>query len=284
MMKRRLLSMLCAACGALALLGGCALMRKAVVTPTASFQKLNLRGLSFEGAAADVYFDVSNPNVFSISVEGYAYSLTIGGRTVLSGEHHNGMSLPARGTGQLVIPISIRFADVVDAVQALAHSDVWPYSIEGTLTIDTGPLAGIVVPFSHTDEIPRPVPPEVSVERLSVRSMSLSGVDFDVTLLIRNAGRLAYILEDMRGAIELNGQPFMDFTDVGDRVSLTPAGERRITLRTRVSPAGLARGLQEVISAGRAEYRFVGDAIVGNEKYGDLRLRLNEAGTVELTR
>jgi LEA14-like dessication related protein len=245
---------------------------------------MTLTGLTFSDASVDLFFDLDNPNIFPIPLKKYEYTVKIGDHTVFRGEQGASIEVPAQGRGRLTVPVSVRFGEVTEAVRLLEDTDMWPYSVAGSVTIDVGPLAGISVPFSHRDTLPRPMPPTVTVERLNVRSFGFTSIDMDVVLSFRNTGRIAYTLTSLAGSIALNGQQFISIERLREGVRLGSNGVETITIPVRLSASQLARGLQAIISEGRADYRFTGDAGLATDRFGTLPLTFDESGNVRLFR
>jgi len=265
---------------ALILFAGCALLHRAVKRPDVTFQSIGLRDITFDGAAVDLVFAVKNPNPFGLTIQRYDYTFRVGDRPVASSGHDASLAIAARSVGQLVVPLSVRFADVMNAANALRQSDRWPFSVEGTVTVGGGPLGGVTAPFTYRDTLPRPMPPKITVESLRVQSASLTNIAIDVTLAVENPGRLAYALGTLTGALDLNGQRVISLDGLDGALALRPESTQRVTLHASVSAALLARGLQTVIDQGRAQYHLVGQASVHNDLFGELPLQLDQQGTV----
>lgn len=264
-------------------IGGCAMLKKVVVRPNVAFDALALRSADFQRAAVDVHFNVDNPNAFTIPLKGYDYTFRIGEHTVVSGTEASAVRIPARGSERLTLPVVLDYSDVTTAVNRLTNDDVWPYTVEGTVRVDVGPLGAINVPFSHSGEVARPVPPNISIERINVRSMSFRNIDLDVVLLVENSGSLDYLVNSLNGSIALNGSRFASIDGLVDALELKQ-GAQRVTVPLRVSAASMAQGLLNMLSDGEVRYELTGDATVRNSTFGDLPLNVESGGRVPLAR
>jgi len=263
-------------------LGGCAALEKAVKRPEVTFSTFSLESVDFEQASVNLLFDVKNSNPFAIPVSGYTYTFKIGEHTLLSGEDPTDLRIPANGTGSLRVPIALRFSDVTSAVQKLVDSDVWPYSVAGTVAVAAGPLSGINIPFNHAGEVPRPVMPDVSVENIGIRSASLLNVGVDVTLNMKNSGSLTYVLDALQGSLMVNGRQFANITGV-ESLRLTP-GTQTITIPLNVSTSSALQSVLSLLGSGNVEYALNGNAIVKNDLFGALPMNVNTSGSVPLIR
>jgi LEA14-like dessication related protein len=268
-------------------LSGCTAIRGVVSEPTVRFRSLEPASITFDGVTADVHFDVANPNSFAIRIESYTYNAKIGSHMVASGVGDRAFEIAAHGTTGVAAPVAVRFAELASMADSLPDAEAWPYSVEGTLKVGAGPLSGIEVDFSHTGEIPRPLPPSISVEELSTRSLSLDGAEFDVALRVGADGVNSYTLRSFIGAIEIAGRRVLSINVPAGASPATASpgtGAQVVRLTVRVGFADLAHGLGEAAASGHFRYRLVGDATVVHERFGAMPLKLDEAGTVGLGR
>jgi LEA14-like dessication related protein len=261
---------------------GCALLRKAVRRPEVSFQTLTLESVDFEQASIALLFDITNPNLFSVPVKAYQYDVRIGDHTVISTTSPAKLNLPAGGSGTLSVPATLVFADVTSAVETLAESDTWPYTVKGSIEIDAGPLSGITIPFSHSGEVPRPVMPNIGIRSVNIRSVSLLNYEMDVVVRIENTGSVAYVLDALNGTMELNGRKLVTIDSITDVVELEP-GAREITLPVRLSAENLIQALIGFIREGQVRYQLNGEAVIRNDTFGTLPMRLDTQGRVPVT-
>ncbi len=263
-------------------LAGCAALQGAVKTPDVVFRTFSLESVDFEQASVNLFFDVENTNPFAIPVSGYQYTFKIGEHTLLSADDPADMRIPANGTGSLTIPVTLRFSDITNAVQQLVNSDVWPYSVAGTVAVDAGPLSGINIPFSHTGEVPRPVMPDISVQNIGIRSASLLNIGVDVTLNMRNSGSLTYVLDALQGSLSLNGRQLANIGGL-ESLRLTP-GTQTVTIPLDVSTGSALQSILSLLGSGDVEYALNGNAVVKNDLFGALPMNVNTSGSVPLIR
>ena len=101
--------------------------------------------------------NVANPNGFALPAAGADYKLGLGGAQVLNGKAKPQGSIPANGSRELTLPVTVAFEDLLAAEQAIRDSggDV-PYDLQGGLSFDTGnPLLGSVrVPLRYSGTLP----------------------------------------------------------------------------------------------------------------------------------
>jgi LEA14-like dessication related protein len=263
---------------------GCTSLRKMVQKPKVTYRSVDIRSISFDRISVDVNFDVKNTNMFAVPLRAWDYTFMVGEYAVASGLEKTAMSIPANGSAPFSVPVTVKFADVMKAVGLIKDADEIPYTVKGSVTVDAGPLSGITVPFSHSDRIPRPRPPKVEIERISVRRLSFSNVDIDIRIKATNPGKLGYTLRDLKGAVRLNGTDLLSLDHTGNDLVLPSAGTESFTITARLSTFGLGKTLLSIISTGNARYELTGNAGVVTEMLGTLPLDINQVGVVNLFR
>jgi LEA14-like dessication related protein len=281
---RRKLTIAAVLAAGIALGAGCALLSKAVQKPSVAFERLSVRSISLDEASVDVHLNVQNPNVFDVPLKKYTFGFAVGESTVLTGEQLVSVTIPARGSGPISIPLTIRFRDVMNAVNAVRTGDVIPYAVNGTVTIDAGPLAGYTVPFSHSGSIPRPELPSVTVQRMNVRSMSFTGIDADLVIGVRNPGKLGYALSSFAGSLDLNGTKFATIDRIQGTQRMAGGASQTVTIPLHFSAAQALSGLQGILQSGTINYRIYGTAGLSADIIGNLPIALDHRGTTQISR
>ena len=101
--------------------------------------------------------NVANPNAVSLPLAGTDYKLGIGGVGVLGGKTKAQGTIPAKGSRDVTVPVTVAFENLLSAEQAIRDSggDV-PYDLSGGLSFETGnPLLGSLrVPLRYSGTLP----------------------------------------------------------------------------------------------------------------------------------
>ena len=138
-----------------ALLPGCAVLD--LKKPTASVDGMTLGEVDAVGFTMKSDVTLDNPNRVALPMADADYELGVGGARLLDGKSRPGGSLPASGSRQLTLPVTVTFENLLLAEQAIRDSggDV-PYDLRAGLSFDTGnPLTGTLrVPLRHSGTIP----------------------------------------------------------------------------------------------------------------------------------
>src|SRR5687768_4651783 len=102
-----------------------------VQKPTASVTAMTLGEVDAQGFTMNFGVNVSNPNPVALPLAGTDYKLGIGGVGVLGGKTQSQGSIPAKGSRDVTVPVSVAFDNLLSAQQAIRDSggDV-PYDLQ----------------------------------------------------------------------------------------------------------------------------------------------------------
>ena len=128
-----------------------------VQKPTASVTAMTLGEVDAHGFTMNFGVNVANPNAVALPLAGTDYKLGVGGVGVLGGKTAAQGKIPARGTRDVTVPVSVAFENLLSAEKAIRDSggDV-PYELQGNLSFETGnPLLGSLrVPLRYSGTLP----------------------------------------------------------------------------------------------------------------------------------
>jgi LEA14-like dessication related protein len=186
--------------------GGC---NQLFEKPRVSVQRVDVNRVSFSGLEVTLVFAVENPNVIGLDLASLGYQLTVDGHQLVQGAGQHTLHVPANGTGQLQLPISIKFVELAEALQALFTKRQVPYTIATQLGFGT-PIGVITVPISHAGTFPVPQLPTIVLGNASVGSASLEGANLSLTLQIHNSNAFPIPVGSLRYAVAINGVTLID--------------------------------------------------------------------------
>lgn len=140
----------------LLLLPGCASLT-GLQKPTASVTAMNLGEVNPQGFTMNFGVSIANPNSVALPLANSDYKVGIGGVGVLDGKAKTQGSIPANGSREVTLPVTVAFESLLAAEQAIRDSggDV-PYDLSGGLSFETGnPLLGSLrVPLRYSGTLP----------------------------------------------------------------------------------------------------------------------------------
>jgi LEA14-like dessication related protein len=194
---------------ALAALSGCALFQQLASQvfekPTLTFKSARLSDVSLAGATIDLVFDVENPNAEGLTLASTTdYVVTVEGKQLVAGRPPQGITIPARGKGEVTLPAAVRFADLGASIAALLGQRSVAWAAQGHVGVQT-PLGAVTLPFSKEGRLDLPRVPDVTVGSPSVKEISFSGATLEVPLTVENVNSFPLPLGAVAATLRIAG-------------------------------------------------------------------------------
>lgn len=151
--RNRILSVCVLLPAVFAMLSGCAALRLSnAEAPSVAVSNVALGDFSLAEQALEVTLEVSNPNAFSLPVDGIDYALQVDGETLADGATNESFTLPANGRETVTLSVT------GDVLKGLARYQSWrqsdrnavDYVLSGSLRLVGVPVS---LPFSHADSV-----------------------------------------------------------------------------------------------------------------------------------
>lgn len=153
--------------------------------PTVTFDRMDVQSLDWDGVAADFVFDIYNPNPVAVQAARFDYALAFEGVGFLDGDAPDGWLLAASGSSELALPAHFGFQTLYDMVQAVRGKDDIDFNLDGSFGFDT-PLGPLDLPFAEAGDFPAPRRPTLELDRLVLDSLSFTGADLTLDILVDN--------------------------------------------------------------------------------------------------
>lgn len=173
----RLSAVLCS----LSLLASCATMQEAIKEPEISVDDMQVRAVSLSDMQLDFILGVKNPNPLGISLRGMSYRLDVEGKSMMRGDSRERLKIGANSSSSVTLPVSLNYKDLSGGFADLLNRDKVRYELRGKLDFGLFRL-----PYKKQGSIDLPSLPKVSVGRVAVERMTLSGLDVVVQLQVQN--------------------------------------------------------------------------------------------------
>jgi len=255
---------LAAASLGLAVMPGCAavnqLARSAVQQPVLTFQKAEVQSLDFEGATLALEYRLDNPNSFGLSLARVQYWLQLDGRVVTRGEVAGGLKIPAAGAAPVTFATRLPWAEVPRLLELVQRHGPVAYQVGGLVAVDT-PVGVIELPASHAGTVDLPELPAFRIATVGVRLASLSELEVDVGLVIKNPNPFPLPEGSFSYALAADGEVVASSALTG-LAAVPPGGEARVQVPVKLSLLGAGRAAL-ALRGGGAEVRLTGEAKVG---------------------
>lgn len=146
-------------------LSGCEELEK----PKLTYQSTNIKNITFEKVDFDVVFDLENINPVAITAITTDYEIYLNNRRFVSGKKALN-DVPGRGKTQLVLPVTLLYADLFNGVSGLVSAVAQgqksiSYQAKGNLAAKVVGLIDFTVPIDQTAEIPLPEIPKEKLDQ-----------------------------------------------------------------------------------------------------------------------
>ncbi|RII27342.1 MAG: hypothetical protein CXR31_08850 [Geobacter sp.] len=122
---------------------GCSLL---VRNPEVAVKDVSLVALDGAGATLEIGIDVTNPNPYQISLQGYNYALQIKSLPLASGAVRQTMVFASDKTTNVRIPVKISYADLLEILASRPDLDRIPYQLNAGLDLDL-PVGAMTLPI-----------------------------------------------------------------------------------------------------------------------------------------
>jgi LEA14-like dessication related protein len=116
-----------------------------VEKPTVHIKDVRFTGLDGKGVCLDFLLNVTNPNAFDLPLKGYTYDVRLMALPLARGESKDCRTFYGKTSTEMLIPVKISFADVLEIVKRSPGLKELPYQLNADLSLGT-PLGNISVP------------------------------------------------------------------------------------------------------------------------------------------
>ncbi|MEL0636893.1 LEA type 2 family protein [Marinomonas sp. TI.3.20] len=181
-------------------LSGCSSLQKTldVHKPTASVTGVSIGSLSTDSVTLLLDVDVKNPNVFPLKTAGFDLGLLVNGNNIAKvNQPDSSLSLPAKGSNSVRLPVTLTFDQLLKSVSGLKGQKQLDYAVEGDVAINLPVLGDLKMPVEFAGQLPIPQKPEVAFKGVNMDSIGLSGAKFSVDLEVTNPNDFDVNLSDI---------------------------------------------------------------------------------------
>ena len=126
----------------------CSSVSNVVEPPKVVVQQVTLQHLSLRETTGLVTLNVTNPNAFTLPLQGVSYHLRLNGVAVASGEQAQNMSLPSQRPVLVEIPVRLQVGEILRLAPMLWRDRQANYQLDGAVR-----LPMLSVPFQRQGAI-----------------------------------------------------------------------------------------------------------------------------------
>ena len=240
------------------LLVGCASLGEllSIQRPTATVDSVRLTGLSFEGVELTADMTIDNPNPVGIDLTGVAYQLDIEGNRFLSGTQGEGVSIASFGESRISIPLSLRYNEIRQAVDAAGSRDELLYALSTTLSFQLPVIGEVALPLRAEGTVPMVRLPRIDVAALVVESIGITGARLRLSFDLENPNAFPLRVDALDYAFAVQNQPWVD-GGLERALEIPRFGSELVSLVFELSFLSFGRSLRDLLMGDDAvQYAF----------------------------
>jgi len=237
------------------LLGSLSACQQLFQTPQVDVRKVEVTDVSFSGIGADIVFGVQNPNAIGLDLARLAYELTVDGHPFVQGSGDHKLHVPARGTGELRLPVAFKFTELAQSLDALFRKRELPFAIQSKLGFGT-PLGVLDVPLSYSGKFPVPQLPDVSLGGAQVGAVDLTGATISTTIHVKNKNAFTLPIGQLLAGLTINGMSLADVSTPAQKLSAN--ANVPMTVNTRIDYLKAGLGIVNAVKARSAKVALDG--------------------------
>jgi LEA14-like dessication related protein len=250
---------------ALLSLAGCAgvqqVLGAAFEKPRLTYESFSPEELDLEGITLKLRWRIDNPNAVGLKLATVDYRLDVENSQVVTGSSQTGLSIPARGSAPLELPVRVRYADIPNFLSSLVHKEQLGFQLQGNAGVAT-PLGVMGLPFSYSGQIPTPRMPGIALTGVSLHGLSLDGIAFDVHLEVRNQNGFALPVGALAYALRLGGSEVLG--GASQTLGSVPGhGTGRVTIPVRLPFAAASDAVGRLMRGAPTDLNLRGQASFG---------------------
>ena len=147
-----------------ALLASCASL---VGEPEVAVQKVNLVKLDSRGADLEFFLQITNPNMFGLTLLGYSYDLQALTLPLAKGGARERVEFPGGASTALRLPVRMEYGELWEVLKRRPDPERVPYRLRAGFEVDT-PLGMKLIPVDQegTFAVPREYRPTFYLQKL----------------------------------------------------------------------------------------------------------------------
>jgi LEA14-like dessication related protein len=255
----------------------CAALSGIFKKPTLRYDKTQFIAADFDSLKLNVAFKLHNPNALGLKLDGYALRFAVDGLTLVDGVVAQAIDMRAGATTQLVIPVTLRWAEIISKIQGGFNDDL-PWQLAGDVRMNS-PIGQIKLPYNVDGKLPVIKIPSIFPSGIKVAKANLSGVDLDIEVGMQNPNKRAIGIGGFSNAITLGGAPITTMR-LNDTLKVDGAGKTTKSVRVSLSTAQIGMGLIQTLMAGKGvQVGFAGGASI-DTGFGAIPLKFNKTASL----
>jgi LEA14-like dessication related protein len=249
-----------------------------------SLNKKEIRDLDGSGLLLVFFIQVTNASSSDYALSKYDYRVVVQETDYFSLKTslEEPILVPKSGDTLISFPVKITYSLLFEAVPSVEQSARVPCYITGLLIFVDSRRREEKVPFAFSAEFPIYKDPDVAVQPIELKTLTIGGTEFAFSFSCRNANGFEIVLGDIAYDLELEGHPISKGVIRGQN-NLEAQGERAFRLPFVLDFFELGKEYFGIFDRPSAEFRLKGEANASSV-WGDLKIVFSRRGSAPIVR
>ena len=264
----------------------CSTLSSIVKNPVFSLHSMEITKITFTGTELLCKVNVENPNGIEIPFPEIDWEFFINSNSFISGTIKNNQNIKARATTVVDVPISLKYLEIFNTFVSLMNSKQADYKIALAAKFNLPVLGEKILPLEHEGSFPVLHTPSISFKGISLKNLSLTRIDFELSWEVENKNSFAMLMKDLSFNFAVNNA-----TWASGKVPSAPKIEADkktvIPLTFSINSLSMIKDITEIVTRGTSiAYNCGGGINLGMDFPGldDFQAPFNFSGNTKLSR
>ena len=195
--------------------------------------------------------EIYNPSDYAFSLPSLSWQLSIENRELLSGEHQRPIEIEAQQKVLAELPVQVPFDTDLSVFRDSSTENELQYRLTSQAVVGHPKLpTELRLSGEDTGSFPLVRPPEIRVDKLTIRSFSSSHIDFELSVLVRNPNIFSLELEELEYRIAVDETNWISGKK-NEQWLLSPKQHGSFTLPMRFSFREAGRQTVDLLMGGK---------------------------------
>jgi LEA14-like dessication related protein len=231
------------------ILSTCKTLEGIVQEPEISIASVEFAGIDFGGIDLVAKVQIENPNPVSIPFPETGWDFQVEKKSFLSGTIPAGKTIAARSASAVDVPFRVAYAGLFNLAGTVLDADEIPCTLALDAKFDL-PLIGDKVFHAEFDKnIPIVKLPSLAFRGISLKSLSLTKVEFVLNWALENKNNFAVSIDTFNYNLKVNGSSWSEgglesFPEIGAKSTAV------IPLTISLNSLGMIRDITALVNSG----------------------------------
>lgn len=240
----------------------------------------NVSDLSLQDVQLLFDVNVNNPYDVPLPLSDVHYRLSSGGKQIATGRAPLSGYVPAQGNKTVQVPVDLVFDDLAKAVRGVKPGSVVPYNASLMFTADPTGYTPLKQEVSRAGELPVPAVPEVALQSMRLKNLSLANVQAEVAMNMTNTNAFKVSLDQLGYSLALSGVKVAE-AKLNEGISMEPGDTAELKFPLQFSPMALGTTVYRVLTGDSANYSISGQ-MKTQTPFGPIDMPYSRSGQVPL--